>query len=410
MAVTAFRSYAIRVKHIAHCHRVLTDPTSIPIHIFNQMSNLESARVESRAISDVALHMCLAPRLRVLALRVGYTKSSSTSTTVHDMMSHLKGCSSLEQLSVRGHSSECLHIPLSNMTTLRSLSLHLSSLTEQSFMTVSTLPFLVDFDVHADRLSLLTATALTCDAPFFPALEKLKIRAQPALVASILEQLPPDKLRSLHIDAIAPGPSSFDGLFKAMSTLPLHDVTLEHAISVDDSEDIPAYAPDEFFTLDHLQPLSKLPLRSFILDSSLPPDLSDAAIEEMTTWWPHLGRLQLGARTALEHADATWTPRTLLASLVALAKGCKHLESLVIVLDVDSGLPPDAGAVSLGSHPLASLSISSRSRPDVVSLSAMLSRLFPSLVDVTPGFVGEHEDAWDAVQATVSNLVHGSSY
>lgn len=80
------------------------------------------------------------------------------------------------------------------------------------------------------------------------------------------------------------------------------------------------------------------------------------------------------------------------------------------MLDVDSGLPPDAGAVSLGSHPLASLSISSRSRPDVVSLSAMLSRLFPSLVDVTPGFVGEHEDAWDAVQATVSNLVHGSSY
>ncbi|KAF8555965.1 hypothetical protein OG21DRAFT_1483430 [Imleria badia] len=406
-AFTAFNSYAIRVQHIVHSHRVLADLTSIPLHLFHQLSNLESARIESRATGEVALRMSLAPRLRALALQVGYTKSNPTSTTVHDMMSLLKGCSSLEQLSVRGHSSECLHMPLSCITTLRSLSLHPSSLTEQSFMTVSIFPRLVDFDVHADCLSLSTAITRTSGAPFFPALEKLKIRAQPAFVALILEQLPRDKLHSLHIDASGPA-SAFEGLFKAMTTLPLHEFTLEHAISIEDSEDIPAYTLDKFFTLDHLRPLSKLPLRCFILDSSLPPDLSDADMEEMTTWWPHLDRLELGARTALENTETTWKSRTSLASLCVLTRRYKHLKRLIITLDADSFLLPESGAVPLGSHPLASLSISSRSRPDVSSLSEMLSRLFPSLVDVTPGFVGEHEDAWVAVQATVSNLVHGS--
>ena len=406
VAYTAFRSYAIRVKHIVHCHRVLADLTSIPMHLFHQLSSLESARIESRATAEVALRMSLAPRLRALALQVGYTKSNPTSATLHGMMSLLKGSSSLEQLCVRGHSSECLHMPLSSITTLRSLSLHVSSLTEPSFLAVSTFPLLVDFDVHADRLSLSTAITRSSDTPFFPALEKLKIRAQPAFAASVLEQLPRDKLRSLHVDATGPV-SAFEGLFKATSTLPLHGFTLEHAISIDDSEDIPAYTLDKFFTLDHLRPLSKLPLGCFILDSSLPPDLSDADMEEMTTWWPRLDRLELGARTALENAETSWKPRASLAGLCALARGCKHLQRLVVTLDTDSLFFSDSGAVPLGSHPLASLSISSLSRPDISSLSALLSRLFPSLVDVTPGFVGEHEDAWVAVQAAVSNLVHG---
>ena len=393
---------------------MVADPTtSIPMHLFHQLSNLESVRIESRAIGEVALRMSLAPRLRALTLQVGYGKSNSTSTTVHSIMSLLQGCSSLEQLSIRGYSSECLHMPLSKVTTLRSLSLHLSALTEQSFMTVSTLPLLVDFDVHADRLShdyLSAAIARTCDISFFSALEKLKIRTQPALAALIVQQLPRNKLRSLHMDTIGPAPlSAFEGLFQAMATLPLHDFTLEHAISIDESEDIPIYTPDNVFTLDHFRLLSKLPLRRFILDSSLPPDLSDPAIEEMTRWWPLLDRLELGARTALENAEATWKPRNSLASLSTLARGCKHLKSLVITLDVDSVLSlPDPGPVPLVSHPLTSLSISCHSRPDVPSVSTVLSGLFPSLVDVTPGLTGEHEDAWAAVQATVSNLVHGT--
>ncbi|KAH0836716.1 hypothetical protein J3R83DRAFT_8445 [Lanmaoa asiatica] len=269
-------------------------------------------------------------------------------------------------------------------------------------MTVSTFPLLANFDVHADHLSynyLSTAIARTCDTSFFPALEKLKIRTpEPALVALILQQLPQNKLHSLYVDATGPGPlSAFEGLFKAMSTLPLHEFTLEHAIS-----DIPPYMPDEFFTLDHFRPLSKLPLRCFILDSALPPDLSDSAIEEMTQWWPLLDRLELGTCDALENVEPTWKPKISLASLCTLARGCKYLKNLAITLDAGSLPLPDAGALPLGSHPLTSLSISSPSRPDASSLLAMLFRLFPSLVDATPGFVGEHEDAWAVVQATVA--------
>lgn len=383
---------------------MLADSTNIPTHLFLHLSNLESARVESRSVGEVALRMSLAPRLRALVLQVGYAKSNPTSMTVHKMMLLLQRCSSLERLSVRGYSSECLHIPLSGISALRSLSLHLSSLTEQSFMAVSTFPCLVEFDVHADRLShdcLSVAVARSRDVSFFPALEKLKIRAQPALVTLIVQQLPRNKLRFFHMDATGLVPlSAFEDLFQAMTMLPLCEFTLEHAISMDESEDIPAYTTDNIFTLDHFRPLSKLPLRSLILDSSLPPDLSDPDIEEMAGWWPHLGRLELGARTALESVEMTWKPRNSLVSLSALAKGCKCLKSLVITLDADPvPLLPDP----LVSHPLTSLSISSRSQLDVPSLSAVLAGLFPSLVDVTPGYVGDHEDAWAAVQA---NLAH----
>lgn len=403
MSFTAFHSYSIRVKHIVHRHGVLVDSACIPMDLFHQLSNLESARIKSRATGEVALRMSLAPRLRALTLQVDYAKST---TSAHSMMSLLQECSSLEQLSVRGYSSEYLHIPLSKMTILRSLTLHLSSLTPQAFMSVSTLPLLVDFDVHADRLShddLSAAITRLCDASFFPALEQLKIRAQPVLAALVVQQLPRNKLHSLHMDATGPASSSaFEGLFQAMATLPLHEFILEDAISIDESEDMPTYTPDKVFTLEHLRPLSKVPLRRLILDTSLPPDLSDPGIGEMTKWWPLLEQLELGATTALENAE-TWKPRTSLASLAMLARGCKHLQSLAIVLDADS--LPESGPVPLVPHPLTSLSISSRSRPDIPSLSTLLCRLFPSLVDVTPGFVGEHEDAWAVIQAALIILL-----
>ena len=269
-------------------------------------------------------------------------------------------------------------------------------------MTVSAFPFLEYFDVHADHLSQdFLSAAIPCSdhSTFFPALEKLKIRTQAALVALIIQQLPRNKLRSLCVDVTGSAPSSmFDDLFKAMAPLPIHEFTLEYTIS---SEETPIYP---VLTLEQFRPLSKLPLRRCILDTSFPPDLSDAAIEEMVTWWPFLDRLELGSSTALENIETTWQPRISMASLSTLARGCKHLKNLVIALDL--GLVhsvPDSDLDPLISH-LTSLSISSRSRPDVPLLSTVLSRLFPSLRDVTPGFVGEHEGAWMAIQMNVLNL------
>ncbi|KAF9223987.1 hypothetical protein BS17DRAFT_766663 [Gyrodon lividus] len=401
-----FRSYAIRVKHIVHRHQVQGDLLSLPAHLSFPLDNLETSRIENRAIGDVLLRMSLSPRLRVLTLHVGYAKSDSASTFMHRVLSRLKECSALERLSVRGHSWTCLQTPLSALTTLQSLSLHLSSLTEQTFVAVSTLPLLVDFDVHADRLSLdhLSATiAEHCDGiPFFPSLQKFRIRAQPALVTLLFQHLPQDKLHSLHIDAAGHSlPSAWAAPLRAISVVAsqLHDFTLEHSITVNESQDTPTYPVDKFFTIDDFRPLSKSPLARFILDSSLPPDFSDVDIEEMAHWWPLLDRLDLGALSALENTEATWKPRISLASLSTLAKGCKQLKSLVIALDADSAVSVPQ-PMPQGSHPLSSLSVGFRSRPDTSSLSAMLSNHFPSLVEVTPGFIGDHADAWHAVQST----------
>ncbi|KIK98184.1 hypothetical protein PAXRUDRAFT_134735 [Paxillus rubicundulus Ve08.2h10] len=401
-----FRLYAVRVKHIVHHHSVLGD---LPAHLSYPLDNLGTSRIESRSIGDVVLHMSLSSRLRAFVLHIGYTKSDSASTSMHMILSRLKKCSALERLSVRGHSSTCLQTPLGALATLHSLSLHLSSLTEQTFMAVSALPLLGDLDIHADRLSLdnlAVAISEHCDSTaFFPSLQKLRIRAEPGLLELLCRYLPQDKLHSLHIDSTAPSlPSAWAAPFRAIATVAseLHYFTIEHSIIVSESEDTPTYPIDKFFTIDHFRPLSKLPLRRFVLDSWLPPDFSDADIEEMTKWWPLLNRLDLGALTALENTEASWKPRISLASLSTLAKGCKGLQSLVIALDADGALAVPQ-PVPQGSHPLASLFISSRSRPDTSSLSAMLLKIFPSLIEVTPGFVGDHADAWQVVQSTFSS-------
>lgn len=406
---TGFRSYAIRVKHIVHRHQVLGDLLSFPAHLWYALDNLETSRIESRAMGNALLRMSLSPRLRVLTLHVGYAVSDSASTAMYNILSHLTECSSLERLSVRGHSSACLRTPLSALARLHSLSLHLSSLTEQTFMAVSTLPLLTDLDVHANRLSLDHLSATIAERfdgiPFFPSLQKLKIRAQPEVVDLIFQHLPHDKLHSLHIDtADSDPPSAWGAPLRTIAAVAsqLHDFTLEHSMTVNESQDTPTYPIDKFFTLDHFRPLSKLPLRRFILDSSLPPDFSDVDVEEMTKWWSLLHRLGLGALSALENTEATWQPRISLASLSTIAKGCKQLESLVITLDADSVLQVPQ-PIPPGPHSLSALSISSRSQPDTSSLSAIFSNLFPSLVEVTPGFVADHADAWYAVQSTFSS-------
>jgi hypothetical protein len=360
---------------------VLGDPSSLPAHLSYPLDNLETSRIESRAVGDVLLHISLSSRLRALTLHVGYTKSDSASTFMHMILSRLKECSALERLSVRGHSSACLQTPLGALTTLYSLSLHLSSLTEQTFMAVSALPLLADLDVHADHLSLDHLAATLAEhrdsIAFFPSLQKLKIRAEPGLLALLCRYLPQDKLHSLHIDTTGLSlPSAWAAPLRAIATVAsqLHDFTLEHSITINESEDTLTYPVDKFFTIDHFRPLSKLPLRRFVLDSSLPPDFSDADVEEMAKWWPLLDRLDLGALTALENTEATWKPRISFASLSTLAKGCKGLRSLIIALDADPlAVLPAPEPMPQGSHPLASLLISSRSRPDTSSLSAMLS-------------------------------------
>ncbi|KAF9240663.1 hypothetical protein BU15DRAFT_45622 [Melanogaster broomeanus] len=401
-----FRSYAIRVKHIVHRQPVLGDLLTFPAHVWYALDNLETSRIRSRAIGNVLPRFSLSPRLRALTLHAGYVTSDSASTPIYNILSRLTECSALERLSVRGRSSACLQTPLSALTTLHSLSLHLSPLTERTFMAASTLPLLTDLDVHADHLSfdhLSVAIAERRDAmTFFPSLQKLRIRAQPEVVALILQHLSQHKLHSLHIDTAGPDPPS--ALLQAVAVVAsqLHDFTLEHSTTVNESQDTPTYPIDKFFTLDHFRPLSKLPLRRFILDSSLPPDFSDADVEEMTKWWPFLHQLDLGALCALQNTEATWKPRISLASLSTIAKGCQQLDTLVITLDADSVLPV-LQPMLRGSHPLSSLSISSRSKPDTSSLSAMLSNLFPSLREVTPGFVANHEDAWYALQCTFSS-------
>ncbi|KAH7890834.1 hypothetical protein F5I97DRAFT_87944 [Phlebopus sp. FC_14] len=413
-SLAIFRKYAARVRHVAHCHPVIADHSIVSGYPSCVLSNLETVRIERKAIGELPLRMSLSPRLRQLTLSVGYAACDSASAFTYDLLSRLKECPALERLVIRGYSRICLELPLRSLTTLQSLSLHLSSLTQRTFLAVSALPLLADLDVHASHMSsesLAVAVADHCgrNAPFFPSLTKLRIRAQPAALELILHHLPRHKLRALHVDAADPTPqSSWESVLQAipMTTPLLRDFTLEHSI-IDDSQVSQEYAPEKCFTLDQFRPLSKLPLCHFVLDSSVPPDLSDADIEEMAKWWPSLERLELGSPTALENIEVAWVPKTTLGSLVTLAKGCKKLGSLAIVLDTASTISPPSEQAP---HPLATLLVSSRSEVDTTVLPDALCKLFPSLAQVTPGFIGHHEEAWEVVQHNLSKLHRGYSY
>ncbi|KIJ65588.1 hypothetical protein HYDPIDRAFT_52223, partial [Hydnomerulius pinastri MD-312] len=76
-SLSVFHSYANRVKHIVHSRKVLGDPSSILGNLTYPLPNLESSRIEAKAVGDFQLSTSLSPRLRVLHLNVGFAKSGS---------------------------------------------------------------------------------------------------------------------------------------------------------------------------------------------------------------------------------------------------------------------------------------------------------------------------------------------
>ncbi|KAH7921291.1 hypothetical protein BV22DRAFT_1096712 [Leucogyrophana mollusca] len=415
--LAVFRSYAKRIRRITNQQSVNLDPSVLSHLVLDNsldlLPSLTFARIDASGWGELQNQMSISAKLRTLELDLGFIAERIARNTIlacELLMQVAKG-TALERLYIRGTIGDCFNHSLRSLISLRSVTLHVSnSLTTDTLMAVSTLPALVEFDIQAGNLAaeqlIDVVNAHSQErAAFFPALQKLRIRAHAPVVECILRNLPHQTIRTLRIDAELPTgpPSSWNNVFHAISAIAptsLDDLTIEHSIDIDDLDDTQP-SPYNHFTLDDLRPLSKLPLRRFILDTLVPPDLADRDVEELATWWPHLEQLELGAPAALECVGEQWRPKTSLSCLAALAKRCKKLEHLVMTLDAASGASLEGSSVQLQPHPLRQLTIGSHCSPEVQLLSTYIDCLFPSLTEVYPGLGNDDDEQWRQVRANL---------
>ncbi|KAL4065841.1 hypothetical protein J3A83DRAFT_4098960 [Scleroderma citrinum] len=403
--LTTFYAYANRVKSIHFRHEIMVSPDTWAYlcNTGHLLPNLQTCHIKGTTMVDPRSCTSISPRLKEFSLDVSYAVTGSNSGLIRDVLLWLGENRSLRCLTVRGYNTACLRQPFSTLVTLRSLSFHLSIVTESTFMAISSLPVLSWLDIHASSLSfgrLSSAVMNHCGrgTPFFPSLSVLKIRARLPVIELVLRHIPRNNLVALHMDIVNRGqpiPWHSTLLTITAASSKLRDLTIDDTEFNDAPRATRPYPVDYMLTMDDLRLLSKLPLELLQLDVPHVPDLTDADIEEIVTWWPCLQWLGLGSDMALENMHPAWQPKLTLASLSTLGKGCRELNELVITLDVASAVPQ----ISCEGHEqLGLLVISSRSKPNAESLPVFIKTLFPYLTEVTPGYVGDYMDAWNTVE------------
>lgn len=301
--------------------------------------------------------------------------------------------SQLLKLYIRGWLSPALTRAIAPLTSLRSLSLlYGSSITPQLLRAISLFPFLEELNVHVDCVSVDDFNLVTPppNAIAFPRLRSLLISGTQPLITAVLELLQSDILEDLTIEVNSPilyasywTPVLDMIVTKAYKSL--RQLELLHSIPIDSTPSLrlPTYSRSETaFTLESLRSLSVVHgLRSVILDTTIPPELTDRDIEEMAAWWPHIERLDLGT---LPYPDQelmhNWQPKTTVAALSSLAQRCPHLQSLTIPLDfsVVPDAPKSKEAAPITQQVLRTLTVGHH------ALAEPLSTFIQKVLDIFP--------------------------
>ncbi|EIW79408.1 hypothetical protein CONPUDRAFT_138520 [Coniophora puteana RWD-64-598 SS2] len=416
-----FTSYANRVRHVTHQQASSCDVPSFSCNVSDYeqtlktyLSKLASVRVDYSSTGTLHSHLMISPRLQRMELDLGFRRSTRTSSNALHASFLLKeaaAIASLERLSVRGITCPAALDNISSVKTLRALCLHVScpSMTT-ALISIGTLPALTELNIHTGHVSADAFTQAFEDkrlnrSSFFPSLTTLKIRASPQVLEALASLLAQHTLKDLSIEAEQPvgPPSSWLSAFQAISSNlsdTLDALTIEHSIDsieLEQADDTLPPAKSCHFTLENLRPLSNLPLRRFVLDSLLPPDMTDSDIVELAKWWPRLEHLELGHPDALNSVDEQWHIKATPSSLVSLASGCRNLERLVLSIDASHDV---SRSTSLRNHPLSHLTIGSRLPPHQ-SVEEFVRLSFPSLTEFHPGLEDLHADCWRNVCSSV---------
>ena len=367
-------------------------------------------------------NLYLSPSLQSVSVDVGF-RSSKEMLGLHEAL-HVyldavaRISTNLQHLRLRGQLSDQVVNSVTSMRELRSLSVcGDSELMPRTLASIACFPKLEDLRLQLDCPNIAyLADSLGSDGSntsSFSALQSLRIRVSPPAAEVLFAHLPGGKLRTVHLESDLK-PRSVDAWTPALAILAerthstLTDLTLEALTSFCEAFDDHALPPKLHFTLAALAPLARIAhLRRFTLDSSLPPDLGNADLATLASWWPEIEELALWSRPfdafdfPAYFTTTTTTTRATPASFAVLAARCPRLRQL--------SLPVDLAALPLPAHPplavpsqtaLARLTIgcarTGAKTIDPAGLAECLYRAFPALEEVEFD-CGDAETSWTDV-------------
>ncbi|KAG6854013.1 hypothetical protein C0991_011500 [Blastosporella zonata] len=430
--LTRFHLYACRVKHISHRRKVQVDPTIISIltreclpstHPVVMLPSLRSAQLSTSNCDRIQACLSLSGQLSKLTLNLGFKARASNDYISQYLQDVVRTAPGLQRLSIRGSLPESLMGLVSSMSNLQALSLRLgSSLTTEALLAVASFPNLSKLEIHAGHIDAedLFAAFSQKEAPLFPSLTELHIRAHTPVLAHILENIPIDALHTLRIEAEeeAGVPATWGPVFQNITTKAantIRNLTIEHHIEVDDMElesapsaDTTSLSPgppiintpipfSQLLTLRSLHHLEK-----FVLDTTLPPIMSDAELETLIKGWPELQNLDLGLA-----APKRQTKSLTFRSLGMFASRTPNLKGLTLPVDINgmdtASIPVDSPI----SHVLTHLTLASAPPPDSALVAEYLRRLFPALLEVDGSF--ENDGEWRAVTTALGRCASSAA-
>lgn len=434
-ALSGFYSYASRVRNLGQstCSlpRLKLCPNTVGTIVSGSLV-LPSLRSVCLVLKDPTgqkfpFNLYLSRSLQSVSVDVGF-RSSKEMPGLHDGL-HVyldavaRISTNLQHLRLRGQLSDRVVNSVASMHELRSLSVcGDSQLMPRTLASIARFPRLEDLRLQLDCPNIAyladSLDSAGSNTSFFSALQSLRIRVSPPAAEVLFAHLPGGKLRTVHLESDLK-PRSVDAWTPALAILAerthstLTDLTLEALTSFCEAFDDHTFPPKLHFTLAALAPLARLThLRRFTLDSSLPPDLGDADLTTLASWWPEIEELALWSRpfdafdlpayfTTMTTQQQPQQPRATPASFAVLASRCSRLRQL--------SLPVDLAVLPLPAHPplvvpsqtaLARLTIgcvrAGGKTIDPAGLAECLYRAFPALEEVEFD-CGDAETSWTDV-------------
>lgn len=375
--LSTFHSYARRVHRLVWtaethiCRHLASYLEDMRIHsstgtIFPQLASFHGTFVVAED-DVVPWSIVLSGSLRHVDIHGRFKLSKGGEGALSNWLTRLSCVARLDSFNYWGCARKTLGQTISSLSTVRSMSLRTGSqlgFHEGTLAGIATFPRLHTLKLTLHDISAAQFFAALNDftGPIFPALQKLHIDTSLELLDCIIEHLPQDTLRSLHIEF--PGSTVSNSMMPVLAKIAdraadtLQDLTIIHDVETDDiqysleNEDdlhdpsVIARYGDLFWTIDTLQPLAKLrALRHFDLDTILPPLLRHKDVDELLGWWPRAERVHLAFGSREEDASP-------FAKNIALQlEQARGIKSLVLPKRDALGRPFDIAALSRCSTP-----------------------------------------------------------
>ncbi|KAI9458099.1 hypothetical protein F5148DRAFT_1017090 [Russula earlei] len=309
---------------------------------------------------DFPLDLYLSRSLQCVSVDVGFRASKETDGLRESLHVYLDAVArvstNLQHLCLRGRLSDRVVNSVACMRELRSLSIcGGSQLMPRTLSSIACFPNLEDLRLQLNCPSISDLAeglgSASSDTALFPSLRALRIRVPPAAAEVFFAHVPQGRLHTVHLESDLK-PRSVDSWTPALAILAerahssLTDFSFDALTSFCEGFDH-ALPPKLHITLATLAPLARLAhLRRFALDASVPPDLADADLATLASWWPKIEELVLWSRPVdafdrPAYFTAAQTRATTPSSLTVLARRCPRLRRLSLPTDV-AVLPPPA--------------------------------------------------------------------